>query len=81
MSGSYDLANFSRISPQLGRYQCKAQNKLGAGEGTVEVFRQSRLNCLVGICDDFSAGNVARGSGSAVAVTVVVSWTWFNMAW
>ena len=41
----------------LGNYQCKAQNKLGAGEGNIEVFRTSRVNCLIGVCDDFGAAS------------------------
>jgi len=41
---------------QTGRYECRAQNKLGQGEGVIEVVRQYEPNCIVGICEGFAAG-------------------------
>lgn len=53
---------------ELGRYFCRAQNKLGSGEGVVEIVQSYQPNCIIGLCDSFSG-----------ASTTTVSWSSFTI--
>ena len=42
---------------QMGKYYCRAQNKLGSAEREFRVTESYEPNCVVGLCGDFSAGS------------------------
>ncbi len=56
----------------MGKYQCRAQNKLGSSEGTIEVIRQFEPNCVVGLCEGFAAAAAAAAAWHA-ALDVLVA--------
>lgn len=41
---------------QLGKYLCRAQNKLGSSEKEFVIQESYEPNCVVGLCGDFSSG-------------------------
>jgi len=46
-----------RLGPrQLGKYLCRAQNKLGSFEREFVIHESYEPNCVVGLCDTFSSG-------------------------
>ena len=46
-----------RLGPrQLGKYLCRAQNKLGSSEKEFVIQESYEPNCVVGLCGDFSSG-------------------------
>ena len=47
---------------QLGKYLCRAQNKLGSSEKEFLVQESYEPNCVVGLCGDFSSGSFALSS-------------------
>jgi hypothetical protein len=38
---------------ELGKYYCRAQNKLGSGEGVIEVVQGFEPNCVIGVCEGY----------------------------
>ena len=44
----------------LGHYECRAQNKLGQGEGLIEVVQSYEPNCVIGLCEGFTSGAAAK---------------------
>jgi len=63
----------------IGKYECRAQNKLGQGQGIIEVVRQYEPNCIVGICEGFTAAS-SKSDISLICLTLmamVSSWTTF----
>ncbi len=63
---------------QLGTYQCKAQNKLGQAEQTIEVYRSNRRNCLVGACDEFGGAAAHAASGTLSLFATIFSWLFYR---
>ena len=41
---------------QLGKYLCRAQNKLGMSEKEFVILESYERNCVVGLCDTFASG-------------------------
>ena len=41
---------------QLGKYTCRAQNKLGETSKEFIIQESYEPNCVVGLCGDFSSG-------------------------
>lgn len=44
---------------QLGKYYCRAQNKLGSAEREFLVEESYEPNCRVGLCGDFSSAAIS----------------------
>ena len=58
---------------QLGKYYCRAQNKLGSAEREFLVSESYEPNCVVGLCGDFSAGSISVASYSSLFTLLITS--------
>ncbi|XP_040581591.1 lachesin [Lepeophtheirus salmonis] len=59
---------------QIGKYTCRAQNKLGTNEKTLEVIESYSPNCVTGICENyFSESNFPTRNVYLILLSAVIS--------
>eukprot|EP00096_Caligus_rogercresseyi_P014102 TRINITY_DN6634_c0_g1_i1.p1 TRINITY_DN6634_c0_g1~~TRINITY_DN6634_c0_g1_i1.p1 ORF type:complete len:380 (+),score=76.34 TRINITY_DN6634_c0_g1_i1:119-1258(+) len=58
---------------QIGKYTCRAQNKLGTTESTIEVLESYSPNCVTGICENYFSSGLRASFNLALTAFISVS--------